>query len=346
MLDLAKQQAEKGKSVEALCHNLQIPLATYYRWKESGATPREPEGRPGLDMAIVAAMKEDVKLLHHATHRTRGVKAIYEEYGKVVPRRVIQKAIAEARHEAVLKRKESAMRYEFLYVQAAYSVDYIQVRPEGRIMRIQDDTARCALGITWRSCWEDEDSARFLDEAIARYGAPLFLKSDLGSEFRGDAFQEMLRRHRIIPLPNPPWRPPYNGKHERMNRDVRQWLLPFAEDLPTREEVFRDVGAALLDHNQVRTREAYGYRKPQELFLNGPRANVPREALYARWEALKDRILAPRKGGGGIICEPRDVWEAYRIAAVVVLKEWKLVRYFQAGERPEVLPQLRPENSH
>jgi hypothetical protein len=57
-----------------------------------------------------------------------------------------------------------------------------------------------------------------------RYGAPLFLKRDNGSNLVNAPVDEVLAQHGVIPLTSPPYYPRYNGAIEYAQRELKTWL--------------------------------------------------------------------------------------------------------------------------
>src|SRR5207244_5484671 len=69
-----------------------------------------------------------------------------------------------------------------------------------------------------------EDGTRIaldLDLMFRKEAPPMFLKRDLGSALNCHAVDEVLERHRVLPLNSPPGYPRYNGSMERGMRDLK-----------------------------------------------------------------------------------------------------------------------------
>jgi hypothetical protein len=89
-----------------------------------------------------------------------------------------------------------------------------------------------------------------------------------------------------------------------------------------------------LDQNDVRPKDVLGGRTPVEVFQNEPRVNVDRDVIYSEWEALKQDILR-RSPPDGARREAAEL-EAMRLAALVIVKKYKFVRYPFGPEVPKV----------
>jgi hypothetical protein len=82
--------------------------------------------------------------------------------------------------------------------------------------------------------------ALYLDLMFKKEGPPMFLKRDLGSPLNCQAVDEVLERHRVLPLNSPPACPRYNGSMERGMRDLKAAL-----DEQRRLSLVRGISMAL-----------------------------------------------------------------------------------------------------
>ena len=71
---------------------------------------------------------------------------------------------------------------------------------------------------------DSERIALFLEKRFQQHGAPLFLKRDNGSPFNAAAVDQVMARHWVLPLNNPPRYPRYNGAMEKSIRDLKSRL--------------------------------------------------------------------------------------------------------------------------
>ena len=68
-------------------------------------------------------------------------------------------------------------------------------------------------------------NATHVEQLFRRYGAPLVLKRDNGSNLNHEAVNELLARWRVIPLNSPRHYPRYNGAIERAQRELKAAFL-------------------------------------------------------------------------------------------------------------------------
>jgi hypothetical protein len=290
-------------------------------------------------------MEDEVRRLDHAMNRTFGTETIYETYGGLMPRDLIAQTIRRIRSEIHRGDWWRALRYEFTAVDAVWSVDFLQVGAAGRIMRVQEERSRYVLLHEYRVSWSEAAAAREGYRLMIARGRPLALKHDLGPEFKSGVFQSMLRGLGVISLPNPPYWPRSNGKLERGNRDTRQWEIPFTDVPRTTEDHVREIGRGIHVHNTIRPRKILGWRTPEQAYTTGRRADVNREEVYAQWEARRERLKVKKTGGCGTIRRPDDDFSAMRLAALAVLQERGLLRYFHGRGGLKVSGEFPPKVS-
>jgi len=85
------------------------------------------------------------------------------------------------------------------------------------------------------------------------------------------------------------------------------------------------------DNNMMRRKEALSFQTPFEAFKNMKRINIDRDKIYSRWEELTLKLMN-RREVNDILAYFKD-FMAMRVAALIVLNEYKLVKYF---DKPEV----------
>jgi len=124
-----------------------------------------------------------------------------------------------------------------------------------------DEFTREGLDIDVDTSSSAERVIRRLEELVARYGAPDYLRSDNGPEFVAIAIQTWLARQQIATLyidPGCPWQ---NGTEERFNGTVRDECLNMhvfnsASEAAVRVRLFRQ------HYNEERPHSALGYQTP------------------------------------------------------------------------------------
>lgn len=318
--------------MKSVCQDLGHSRAAQYRWKDKArgkkTGPKTPEGELGT------AMEWEIRSFDRAKEGTWGTHPIYAFFGGVIPRSKINEVLDERRDAEGRVKRPHVRRYEFAAPQVTYSTDFISVRPRGRVLRVQDERSRFLLGFAHKDRWPEEEVVPFVENIIVTLGLPLFFKHDLGSEFRSKLFQEMLRRHKVIAVPSPPHYPKFNGKNERANRTTREWIAETEQDRPTLSRVWEKLTQSTFDQNEVRPKDVLDGRTPADVWGKDKRVAVDRDAIYLEWDALRQDVLNRHTPDAG----RRDAaeMEAMRLAALVVVKKYKLVLYPVNPEAPKV----------
>ena len=141
---------------------------------------------------------------------------------------------------------------------------------DGRILKlltVVDEYTRECLEVRVEKRMNGLDVLETMDELIRDRGAPGFLRSDNGSEFRNKHLVKWLQEQRVNSLfiePGSPWE---NGFIESFNGKLRDECLD--------EELFfsRKEAQVVVDwwrkvYNQIRPHSALGYQSPAEYAKN------------------------------------------------------------------------------
>lgn len=324
-----------GAAREELLGDLKLSKATHHRWKNEGkARPNEKSGPKPPSPELLELMKMEIADLDHVTRRTHGTEAVYNLFEGIIPRRVIHDAIEEERRRTNRVAREGVVRYEFAAPRVAYSADFVEPAPGGRILRAQDECSRLHFPAEYGVEWAESSVARHVSAVFQNHGVPYFFKHDLGTEFRSGLFQSMLRGLKVIPLPNPPHYPQANGKNERANRDVGDWLAAIPPQELTVPRLLEELARAADAHNRW-PQECLGRRRPLDVWQNLPTPSLSRGKLHAEWLALRDELLGRHRVLEGILPWAGE-WEAARLASLVVLQRHRLVRYSTGREAPKL----------
>lgn len=91
---------------------------------------------------------------------------------------------------------------------------------------------------------------------ITRYGVPEQIHSDRGTQFEASVFQRLCEELKIYKTRTTPYRPQANGKVERLNRTLVEWLRKFLQTTPTTWECA--LPKVLMAHRSV-VSEATGF---------------------------------------------------------------------------------------
>jgi hypothetical protein len=217
-------QARREFTWTELCYGL-IPCATVLRWRaraQAGQPLVEPAG-PKKNVPLDSeAIKKKIQELRHGRRRTAGTTALLEDLKDEISRRRFQELVAEERQNQLNNMK----RIDWLKPGTAWSLDTTEYGPDKiKITPLRDLASKYQLPTPLVARQENgEQIALYLDRMFKKQGPPMFLKRDLGSPLNCFALDQVLERHWVLPLNNPPAYPQFNGSMERSMRDLKAAL--------------------------------------------------------------------------------------------------------------------------
>jgi len=208
-----------------------------------------------------------------------------------------------------------------------WSSDYTDLPEGSKLLKTLDEMSIYKLGWDIVDCESAEELVKHAEGIVESMGrAPLVWKFDNGGAFKSEAFQNFLAEHKIMPYPIPPRAPWVNGRTERDNQEIENWLLVLEGREISREELRREIDEGMLMLNYVKPRAVLGYRKSAEVYLNGAGVTeeMDRERLALNLEDAKCQL------GWNGWTENRRI---HRKAVRQVLLKWTLMEEWE--EVPE-----------
>ena len=292
------EKARQEFTWRELCYRL-IPCATVLRWRakaKAGKPLLEKTGPRKKAPLHGQVLQHQIQQLQHRQRRTAGTGALYQQWSEFISRREFQELVAQERQNRI----DDMKRIQWLKPGVAWSLDTTEYGLERiKITPLRDLASKYQMPSPLVQ--PHEDGARialYLDLMFQQEGPPMFLKRDLGSPLNCQAVEEVLERHRVLPLNSPPGYPRYNGSMERGMRDLKVAL-----DQQRREALVKDVPMALevervthqLNHRRLRSlgglTPCQVYHDPQRrLRIHGAvRDRIFREIFEQFWQFAQCR---------------------------------------------------------
>ncbi len=218
-------------------------------------------------------------------------------------------------------------RTRFLRRDVMWSSDFMEL-PDGReMLKTMDEMSLFRLGWDAEKTETAEMAVRHAKSIRERMGRwPLIWKYDHGSPFTSELFQGLLARHKILPYPIPPRSPWVNGRNERDNREVRNWLIPVETAKLSAEEFDRDIDEGMLMLNHIKPRATLGFKKSAEVYFKTAGVeDIPRDGFCAKvrdYEAQIGRMGTERTLRKAIRMA-MQYWELY--------EEWTKLPWWDQG---------------
>jgi transposase InsO family protein len=212
------------------------------------AGPKKKQPAPGPFLV------EQIQQLQHRPRRTAGTTALYEQWSEFISRRDFHDLVAQERQHRI----DDMKRIQWLRPGAAWSLDTTEYGSDKiKITPLRDLASKYQLPSPLVQPTEDGSQiALYLDSMFRKHGPPMFLKRDLGSPLNCQAVDEVLERHRVLPLNSPPGYPRYNGSMERGMRDLKaqldeQRMQALVKDIPLALTV--ELATHKLNHRHLRS---------------------------------------------------------------------------------------------
>ena len=184
------------------------------------------------------------------------------------------------------KKLKLAVSYEFINPNDAWSLDFLTFKWGHHrlyILLIIDDCSRYLLNWTVTTSATEKLVKDLLTETFLIFGAPRVLKSDNGPQFR-EGLSSFLEKLNIEHYPSPKKRPPYNGKTERQNEEVR-FAVDRASQTVDAETMISIIGRSLYEYNYLRPHQALDGVTPYEQYIGLD------EKMKARIKFVKEQDL-------------------------------------------------------
>jgi hypothetical protein len=213
-----------------ICKTLQLPLASFNRWRHRIRTGLALVNPPGPKKAepFDPLLDAEIRLLDHGRKRTAGTVALYQRRRFIISRRELGQMVERVRHDLEADRRARLRRIEWLTPGVVWAMDVTEYNlgAPGKVYlhNVQDLGSRYKFLPMAGACPVGEEVAGHLSEKIDRYGAPLVLKRDNGGNMNHSAINDVLAESFILPLNSPEYYAPYNGAIEESQREVKDCL--------------------------------------------------------------------------------------------------------------------------
>lgn len=276
---------------------------------------------------------------------------LIQKYSKCLSRRNLRK-LARGRRLAIKReRRRAQSMIEYQQVNAIWSMDDSMVFRDknGQKMTmhvLRDLGSKYQFAKPSRGVLPGEEVARNLEDQIKKYGAPLFLKSDLGLNLlRYKSVIRVLKEYLIIPIPSPGYYPQYNGSLERGNGEIKahismETLQAWKEDT---QRFIRELAIPVHEQNHE-PRRILGGRCSCEMFHSERPSSkwTSKERKYSfDWIIQRTKTILNNECVRGF--KGKDFWYAWRRASLAYLE---LEGYVKVGKGTNVSTTFSSECYH
>lgn len=234
----------------------------------------------------------------------------------------VAKILREARGPRPTRaRVPHVRRTHFTRRDVMYSSEYIDLGGR-KLLKTLDEASGYKLG--WDMAGEETaeslvSHARGIIERMGR--KPLIWKFDHGAAGKSAVFKRFLAENGIVAYPTAPRAPWTNGRTERDNKEVRNWLIPMEGRLEG-QELERDIDEGMLMLNYVKPRAVLEYRSSASTYFSMPGIEeLDRRRFAAELVELKNQFG-----------ESRNSERVHRRAVRTLMQKWGLYEEWERSE--------------
>jgi transposase InsO family protein len=212
-----------GCSLRQLIVSVGLARSSVLRWTDRlrrGQPAIRSSGTPKATLEQPTTMEAGIAALHHGAHRSRGAPALWRLWQQYVSRRDFGARVRDCRRQLQRAQRESLWRIVWRQAGAVWAMDpaeYGQVRWN----LVGDLASRLRFELLVAAHLPARRIAAHLAELFERYGPPLVLKRDNGSNLVHPAVDELLEDCGVLALTSPPYYPRYNGAIEYAQREIK-----------------------------------------------------------------------------------------------------------------------------
>ena len=266
-----------------------VSRSTHRRW--TGGRLKSFAGRARRVTETVRAKVLEIDRRNRSTWDTRSIASVVG-----ISHSSVAKILAEARGPRPTRKSPPHNgRTKVLVRDVIWSSDFTEVPGKRKLLKTLDEHSRYRPG--WDICPEAAEAvvahAEGLVTCMGR--APLVWKYDHGSAFMSRQFQDFLRQRGIIGYATQRRAPWTNGRTERDNREIKNWLIPVRDEVPD-SELEREIREGMLMLNNLKPRAVLGFKTSASVYHNSAGiAHLDRQEICRKLEEIKCS-LEPLKG--------------------------------------------------
>lgn len=321
----AAQCCQTKRRSSEVARRLRLAPRTLRRWRQTQGhdQPPPPRGRPPAQSSHQCRRAVLQRLRAEGPHLgLPALRALFPEMARAELRELLQRF----RHTFRQTYRRSTEVLTWHHPARVWAIDHAQPpNPvDGRdqaVLAVRDLAS--GMQLAWLPVSDETAlvTVNVLCRLIERYGPPLLIKSDNGSAFKSQLFQDLLQRYKIVWLPSPPSTPQYNGSCEASIASMKTRTRYFAERNMRAHFWTRDDLAAARQ-------QANGLARPQ-----GHRAPTPLE----RWSGRSPISADERAQWAATLARHRDALLAETSADPTALNETQLRRLHRHAVRRALL---------
>jgi len=249
-------QSRTGMAYTRLLPPAGIGYGRFMRFKRRIACGQPPLKAPGVKKTVsldLGLLRQEIGGLRHGRKRTAGTGRLYHQYRHRVSRREFNEMVREVR--AHTNRRKSALlcRVAWLRPNLAWALDGLEFGNH-HVQNLQDLCSRYKFTpLTTNHVPGGKEVSQYLARQFTRFGPPLFIKRDNGSNLNTGSINQLLEERLVIPINSPVYTASYNGAIEHSQGELKTGMCGKVA-VTTREFVLLSENTAhALNHNPRRS---------------------------------------------------------------------------------------------
>jgi len=306
-------EAVKGSGLptEDALKTLDLPKATYYRWKKKAeqngmlglkdlpSIPRRPWNKlldQERDIVLNTALKKlelSSRELAYFITDTQGFSVSEKTVYRILKKNGLIESQKSKRFPA---QKEYHTKTKRINEQWQTDATYLFVVDWGwwYLISVLDDYSRKILAWRLQSSMKADDFSEVVGLAYQKAGIKENdekkprLVTDRGPALISDDFNDYLKEKGIHHILASPYHPQTNGKIERYHRSLKEKVLLNVQDAP--QKLKAEIGKYITHHNKRRYHEALGNVSPDDVYY-GRRNEILLERTKLKIETLTKRKI-------------------------------------------------------
>ncbi len=193
----------------------------------------------------------------YPTYGSSQIRRVYQKYGFSLYKRIKRKRFDNpANPISVPLERNEEWAMDFMS-------DALARGSRFRTLNIVDQYSRKCLGIDVRTSMPSRAVIQYLERMIEKHGKPKGIRTDNGSEFTSDLFQQWLEDNKIEWVKIQKGKPQQNAIIERFNKTYREDVLD-AHLFFSLQNVKDLTDHWMRDYNEERPHEALDFKTPSE----------------------------------------------------------------------------------
>lgn len=265
-----------------------MSVSSYKRYKRRIRCGDPPVKKPGVKKVAsidLHVLQQQIQNLDHGKKRTAGTCRLYQINSHRISRREFNAMVCQVRSAQNRTCTSALCQVYWLRPDLAWAFDGMQYAG-CHVQNLQDLCSRYKFApMTTEHVPCGEEIAGHLDRHLSRFGPPLFLKRDNGSNLNHLAVDALLKELIIIPINNPCYSASYNGAIEHSQGELKAWIHKWKSKSNRELPLIVENAAHALNHHP---RRSLSGRNACRTYFSSDRLRYTKRKRKQAWDWIRD----------------------------------------------------------